>query len=122
MFEIKRVFFVCYRVDLLRNYTAIVLSAFVTAGLFEVYSVILSNFPRKKFNLRLFLFYKYTSTNQRVSDFPINCSFNWFFVFKLSHVTWCNFGVEFGTSHHYVRRFSVCSSNDSFGSITSYGK
>lgn len=28
--------FLCCRVDLLRNYTAIVLSAFVTAGLFEV--------------------------------------------------------------------------------------
>lgn len=83
-------FSAAYRVDLLRNYTAIVLSAFVTAGLFEVHDII----------LLYFLIFWPIFANRNV----------------------CNFGVELGASHHYVWRFCFCSSDDSIGSVTSYGK
>ena len=58
------------------------------------------------------------------------------FFSRLMRGKWCNrdlcfqklistsydFNLEFSAGHHYVRRFGVSSSDDSFGSVTSYGK
>lgn len=61
--------------------------------------------------------------HKRKSDGVISIIMKQGFPFsKVCLFTLCNFGLEFSTSHHNIRRFGVSSSNDSFGSITSYGK